>query len=361
MTTRVGLMGLGRIGRNVFRLLYDSDDIRIEAISDIADHAALAYLLRFDTILGRFPDEVSIQGGDLYAAGRQVKMLSGARPGDVPWGDLGVDTVIEATAHLRTRAELEKHLEMGAKRVILCEPPLDPPDYTVVMGVNDAGLRPEHRIVSNGSCTAHCAAPVLKVLAGAFGIRRAFLTTVHAYTNQQRLADVPAEDPRRGRAAAENIIPQETNAAEVIMGLLPELRGKLSALAMNVPVPNGSVVDLVCWHERPVAVAAINEVMRTAASAERWRGILCYESEPIVSSDVIHSPYSSTFDGLATMTLGSDVSKTLSWFDNGWGYAHRVVDLVRRFAQIDRRAAAKPPGPPAAAVERQLQPQEGAR
>ncbi len=336
MPTRVGLMGLGRIGRNVFRLLYKSDDIRIEAISDIADHAALAYLLRFDTILGRFPDEVSVRDGNLYAAGRQVRMLSGARPGDVPWGDLGVDTVIEATAHLRSRAELERHLEMGAKRVILCEPPLDPPDITVVMGVNDGDLRAEHRIVSNASCTAHCAAPVLQILAGAFGIRRAFLTTVHAYTNQQRLADVPAEDPRRGRAAAENIIPQETNAAEVILGLLPELRGKLTALAMNVPVPNGSVVDLVCWHERPVTVAAVHEVMRTAAAGERWRGILAFEDEPIVSSDVIHSPYSSTFDGLATMVLAGNVSKTLSWFDNGWGYAHRVVDLVHRFAAFDR-------------------------
>jgi glyceraldehyde 3-phosphate dehydrogenase len=339
MPTRVGLMGLGRIGRNVFRLLYDSDDLRIEAISDIADHAALAYLLRFDTILGRFPDEVSIKDGFLYAAGRQVRMLSGAEPGDVPWGDLGVDTVIEATAHLRTRAALERHLEMGAKRVILCEPPLDPPDITVVMGVNDGELAPEHRIVSNASCTAHCAAPVLKILSDAFGIRRAFLTTVHAYTNQQRLADVPAEDPRRGRAAAENIIPQETNAAEVIMGLLPELRGRLTGLAMNVPVPNGSVVDLVCWHERPVTVDAVNEVVRTAAATRRWRPILDFEDAPIVSSDIIHSPYSSTFDGLATMVLGGGVSKTLSWFDNGWGYAHRVVDLLRRFAEMDGTAS----------------------
>ena len=353
MTTRLGLMGLGRIGRNIFRLLYDSDDLEIEAISDTADHAALAYLLRFDTILGRFPGEVSLEDGDLCAGGRRIKMLSGAAPGDVPWGELGVDTVIEATGRPRTRAELAKHLEMGARRVILCEPPLDPPDYTVVMGVNDAGLRAEQRIVSNASCTAHCAAPVLQILSGTFGIRRAFLTTIPAYTDQQRLADVPAEDPRRGRAAAENIIPQETNAADVIMGLLPELRGRLSALAMNVPVPNGSVVDLVCWHERPVAVAAINEVMRTAASAERWRGILCYESEPIVSSDIVMSPYSSTFDGLATMVLGSDVSKTLSWFDNGWGYAHRVVDLLRRFAEIDGRAAAKPAAPEPAVVQAQ--------
>jgi glyceraldehyde 3-phosphate dehydrogenase len=338
MPTRIGLMGLGRVGRNIFRILYNSDDPRIEAISDVADHAGLAYLLRFDTILGRFPGEVSVRDGHLYAAGRQIKMLSGEKPGDVPWGDLGIDTVIEATSRFRTRAELQKHLERGAKRVILCSPPSDPPDITVVMGLNDDQLRPEHRIVSNASNTAHAAAPVLKILDDAFGIERGFLTTVHAYTNQQRLADVPTEDPRRGRAAAENIIPQETNAAAVVMDLLPQLKGKLTGLAMNVPVADGSVVDLVCWHQRPVTVEAVNEVLRTAAGSARWKGILEYEDEPIVSSDIIKSEASSTFDSLATMVLGDKVSKTLAWFDNGWGYAHRVVDLLRRFAQIDREA-----------------------
>jgi glyceraldehyde 3-phosphate dehydrogenase len=336
MPTRVGLMGLGRIGRNIFRILYRSDRFRIEAISDVADHAALAYLLRFDTILGRFPEAVSLKDGHLYAAGRQIAMLSGAKPGDVDWGALGVDTVIEATAKFHTREELLRHFERGAKRVILCEPSLDPPDITVVMGVNDDQLRPEHRIVSNGSSTANCAAPVLKILADAFGIRRAFLTTVHAYSNQQRLADVPAADPRRGRAAAENIIPQETNAAEVIMSLLPELAGKLTGLAMNVPVANGSVVDLVCWHERKVTVEAVNEVMRTAVSGPPYRGILDFEDDPIVSSDIIHSEYSGTFDRPATMVLGENVSKTLTWFDNSWGYAHRVVDLLARFEELDK-------------------------
>lgn len=335
----IGLMGLGRIGRNIFRILYKSEDLRIEAVSDVADHAGLAYLLKFDTILGRFPDEVSARDGNLYVAGRQVKMLSGEKPGDVNWGDLGVDTVIEATAKFRTRAELERHFEMGAKRVILCTPPADPPDITVVMGVNDDQLRPEHRIVSNASCTAHAAAPVLKILEGAFGIQRAFLTTVHAYTNQQRLADVPAEDPRRGRAAAENIIPQETAAAEVVTGLLPQLAGKLTAHAMNVPVANGSVVDLVCWHDRPVTVEAVNEVVRTAAATSHWNHILEYTADPIVSSDVLLTPYSGTYDSLATMVLGKNVSKTLTWFDNGWGYAHRVVDLIRCFRKLDKEAA----------------------
>jgi len=341
MSTRIGLMGLGRIGRNIFRILYQSDDPRIEAICDIADPAALAYLLRFDTLLGRFPDEVSVLDGALYAAGRQIKMITEV-PGSVPpWGDLGIDTVIEATAHPRGRAELERHFEAGARRIILCAAPADPPDITVVMGVNDAELRSEHRIVSNASCTAHAIAPVIDILDDAFGIERAFLTTVHAYSNQLRLADVPAEDPRRGRAAAENIIPQETHAAEVVTGLLPRLRGKITGHAMCVPVANGSVVDLVCWHARPVTVPSVNEVIRTAAGSGRWRGILDYEDAPIVSSDVLHTTHSGTYDSLATMVLGSHVSKTLTWFDNGWGYAHRVVDLIRRFAELDEKEGAR--------------------
>ncbi len=335
----IGLMGFGRIGRNLFRILYQSEDIRLAAISDIADHKALEYLLRFDTILGPFPDEVSIREEHLYVAGRQIPMLSEQKPGDVPWGDLGVDVVIEATARKWTRQQLEGHLERGAKRVILCAPPQDPPDITVVMGVNDNQLQPGHRIVSNGSCTAHCAAPIVKILNEAFGIRRAFLNTVHAYTNQQRLADVPSEDKRRGRAAAENIIPQKTDAARMVADLVPEMQGRISGESMNVPVPNGSVVDLVCWHDKPVTTTAINEVVRTAASTDHWREIIDYEDEPIVSSDIIRSPYSTTFDSLATMVMGDHVSKTLAWYDNGWGYAHRVVDLINRFTAMEKEAA----------------------
>jgi glyceraldehyde 3-phosphate dehydrogenase len=332
-------MGFGRIGRNLFRILYQSKDIRLAAISDIADHKALEYLLRFDTILGLFPDEVSIKEGHLYVAGRQIPMLSEKAPGDVPWGDLGVDIVIEATARKWSRGQLERHLECGAKRVILCAPPQDPPDITIVMGVNDDQLKPEHRIVSNGSCTAHCAAPIVKVLNEAFGIQRAFLSTVHAYTNQQRLADVPSEDKRRGRAAAENIIPQQTDAAQMVTRLIPELEGCVSGGSMNVPVPNGSVVDLVCWHEKPVTKLAINEVVRTAASTAKWREIINYEDDPIVSSDIIRSPYSTTFDSLATMVMRDHVSKTLGWYDNGWGYAHRVVDLINAFTDMEKEAA----------------------
>lgn len=335
----IGLMGFGRIGRNLFRILYQSEGIRLRAISDVADHKALEYLLRFDTILGPFPDEVSVKEAHLYVAGRQIPMLSAKEPGDVPWGDLGVDVVIEATAQRWSRKQLERHFERGAKRVILCAPPQDPPDITVVMGVNDDQLMPAHRIVSNGSCTAHCAAPIIKILHEAFGIRRAFLSTVHAYTNQQRLADVPSEDKRRGRAAAENIIPQTTDAALMISSLIPAMQGRISGGSMNVPVPNGSVVDLVCWHEKPITTTAINEVVRTAASTARWKGIVEYEDDPIVSSDIIRSPYSTTFDSLATMVMGDRVSKTLSWYDNGWGYAHRVVDLIETFSEMEKEAA----------------------
>jgi len=335
---RVGLMGFGRIGRNLFRLLYRRDDVRIAAISDIAEHRSLEYLLRFDTIMGRFPDEVSIEDGNLYVVGRQIPVLGGKDPGDVPWDEIGVDVVVEATARPRMRAELKPYFDRGVKRVILCAPPAERPDLTVVIGVNDVDLRSEHRIVSNASCTAHAAAPLIKILNNAFGIRKAFLTTVHAYTNQQRLADVPAADKRRGRAAAENIIPQDTNSADVIMELIPELRGRITGMAMNVPVPNGSVVDLVCWHDKPVTVTAINEVVRTAA-ASLWKGILDYEDNPIVSSDITRSSFSGTFDSLATMVLDGRVSKTLAWYDNGWGYANRVVDLIGRFAGMEREAA----------------------
>ena len=336
---RVGLMGCGRIGRDLFRILYLDEDIRLAAISEIADRSALEYLLRFDTILGPFPDEVSIREENLYVAGRQIPLVSGKEPGDVDWENLGVDIVIEATAQSRSREELERHLEKGAKRVILCVPQKTPADITVVMGVNDHQLKTEHKIVSNASCTAHCAAPVIKILNDAFGIQRAFLSTVHAYTNQQRLADVPAEDKRRGRAAAENIIPQETNAAQVIAGLVPEMAGKITGASINVPVANGSVVDLVCWHDKPVTIEAVNEVMRTAAGSGRWRNVLQYTAEPIVSSDIIRSPYSGTFDAQATMVLDQRVSKTLSWYDNSWGYANRVIDLIRKFIQIEKEAA----------------------
>jgi glyceraldehyde 3-phosphate dehydrogenase len=339
MAMTVGIMGFGRIGRNVFRILYKRDDIRIGAVSDLGDAASVEYLLKFDTLFGRFPDEISAKEGHLYVFGRQIALLAGQEKGVIPpWGDLGVDTVIEATARRLTRAELERHLQAGAKRVILCEPPVDPLDLTVVNGINDHLVKREHRILSCASSTVHCVAPVAKILLDAFGIQKLLFTTIHSYTNQHRLADVPAEDKRRGRAAAQNIIPQESRSPGMLQELVPELAGRVVGAAMNVPVPNGSAVDLVCWHERKVTVTAINEVVRTAIAA-RWKGIMAYETEPIVSSDVIRSSFSSTFDSRATMVLGENVSKTLSWYDAGWGYAHRAVELLDRFQALDPEAS----------------------
>jgi glyceraldehyde 3-phosphate dehydrogenase len=222
--------------------------------------------------------------------------------------------------------------------VIACAPPLEPPDVTVVMGVNDGSLQRRHRIVSNASSTVHCLAPILKILDDAFGIERALFTTVHSYTSQHRLADVPADEMRRGRAAAENIIPQESRSPALVTEILPGLRGRITGSAVAVPVRNGSCVDLACWHSRKVTKTAVNEVVRTAASTERWNRVLRWESDPIVSSDVARSWWSSTFDSLATMVLGDKVSKTVSWYDSGFGYAHRAVDLVERFAALDRAA-----------------------
>ncbi len=334
MPVTVGLMGFGRIGRNLFRLLYRDDGFRIGAISDIADPEALAYLLRYDTILGRFPDLVTYKSGHLYTRGREIPLLSGKDPGDVRWADLGVDYVVEATGRDRSRAEIDRHLEAGARRVILCIPPRERPDISVVYGVNHDRLRPEHRIVSNASCTAHCAAPLLATLDDAFGIERVHLTAVHAYSSVQRLADVPAGDPRLSRAAAENIVPSATNAAAVLDEVLPQMAGRIHAAALRVPLPNGSLVDMTLWTGRAVSRDGINEVVRTAA-ASPYRAILEFSEDPIVSSDVEASPYSSVFDSLATMVLGGRLAKVIAWFNNGWAYSHRVVDLLRRFGEMD--------------------------
>ena len=336
MAIRVGIMGFGRIGRNVFRILYPRDDIEVRAIVDIADPKALEYLLKFDTVHGRFDEPVWVTGDHLYAKGRQIRMLQRESPGEVNWHDLGVDIVVEATTQYRTRPLLQKHLDLGAQRVILTVPPRDEIDALVVMGVNDRLLTPATRIVSNGSCTANALAPICKVLHDSFGIERGFVTTVHAYTNDQRLADVPHTELRRSRAAAENIIPTTTWSPRMVETVLPELRGKLDGMALNVPVPDGSNVDLVTLMERTVTVEEVNEVVRSA-SATTFRGIIEYTAEPIVSSDVIGNPHSGVFDSLATQVLGGNLLKTITWYDNGWGYATRVVELIVRLAQLGER------------------------
>lgn len=338
MAIKLGLMGFGRIGRNIFRILYKRSDVEVAVISDIADHKALEYLLRFDTVLGRFPEKVRVKDGLLNVGGLSIPMLSGRNPGDVDWKRFGVDVVVEATARPRARAELVKHLEAGARRVVLCVPSIDPPDIICVMGVNDGQLSFEHRIISNASCTANCLGPVAKVLQRSFGIRQGFATAIHAYTNDQRLADVPADDLRRSRAAAENIIPTDTRAHEIVVKLIPELEGRLQGMAMNVPVPDGSVVDLTVQLSKPATKAEVNEAFRVAAAGE-LRDIVEYVDDPIVSSDVIGNSHSAIFDSLATLAIGEDLVKVIAWFDNGWGYATRVVDLVNHLATLQEAEA----------------------
>lgn len=328
--TRVGLVGCGRIGRNLVRILDRRSDLEIAAIQDRAEPEQLEYLLKFDTLLGRFPEPIRLEGDALVIGGRRIALLP-SDDGAPDWRALGVDVVVLAVGRRAARSEAEAHLAHGAARVLLCTPLVEPPDVTIVVGVNDRALHAEHRIVSAGSVTANCAAPVLATLDAAFGLERVFLTAVHAYSNQLRLADVPADDMRTGRAAAENIIPQPTGAGELIGELIPGLAGRISALSMNVPVPNGSVVDLVCWHRDAVTSDGINAAVKRAAEGDLY-GIIDYETEPIVSSDVIRTTGSGTFDSLSTMVLDGQVSKTLTFYDNGWGYSHRVVDLMRRLA-----------------------------
>ncbi len=330
----IGLVGCGRIGRSLVRLLARSEGLRLAAIEEPAAPEAVEYLLKFDTLLGRLKEPLRRVEGGLEIAGRKIALFAPPAEGVPPWRELGVSVVVEASGQIRTRAELEAHLAAGAKRVVLCVPPAETPDLTLVAGVNEHALEPRHRLISVGSVTANCAGPVLKVLARELGVDRAFLTTVHAFSSQLRLADVPTPDMRSGRAAAENIIPQPTNADEVLSGLLPELAGRISGLALHVPVPNGSVVDLTCWHPQAVTVESVNAALRAACAGE-LAGILEYEDEPIVSSDILQSTFSGAFDSLSTMVVGGRVSKTLTFYDNGWGYAHRVLDLLSRLAAIE--------------------------
>jgi len=329
---RVAINGFGRIGRSVFRILDKRDDINVVAINDLFDREALAYLLKYDTVMGGFGDEtVRIDGDHLYTANDTVKMLSERNPGDLPWTDLDIDVVIEATGVFRTKEALTAHLDAGAKRVILTVPSKDEVDYTVVLGVNEDGLKPEHRIVSNASCTTNCLAPMAKVLNDAFGIVEGVMTTTHAYTNDQRLADVPHSDWRRSRAAAENIIPTTTGAARAVGKVLPELKGKLDGIAARVPVADGSVVDLIVELSRNVTVEDINAAVREATKTERLSSVLEYNEHHLVSSDIIGNPYSSIYDASYTRVVGNRIVKTLNWYDNEWGYSNRVVDLINLF------------------------------
>ena len=326
---RVAINGFGRIGRSVFRILDQNKDIEVIAINDLSNQESLAYLLKYDTIMGRFSGNVNIEKDILHTDNESVQMLSERDPAKLPWEDLNIDIVIESTGVFRTCSALETHLKAGAKKVILTVPAKDKIDNTVVVGVNEDTLKKEHRIVSNASCTTNCLAPMAKILDESFGIKQGVMNTVHAYTNDQRLADVPHSDLRRSRAAAENIIPTSTGAARAVGMVLPQLNGKLDGIASRVPVPDGSVVDLFIELKKEVTVQDIHDAVKVAAETERMKNILYYSDSHIVSSDIIGNPYSSIYDSKCTKVKSGKYVRTLNWYDNEWGYSNRVVDLIR--------------------------------
>ncbi|MFC8242953.1 type I glyceraldehyde-3-phosphate dehydrogenase [Streptomyces chartreusis] len=328
MTIRVGINGFGRIGRNYFRaLLEQGADIEIVAVNDLGDTATTAHLLKYDTILGRLKAEVSHTADTITVDGKTIKVLSERNPADIPWGELGVDIVIESTGIFTKKEDAAKHLAGGAKKVLISAPAKDE-DITIVMGVNQDKYDPtNHHVISNASCTTNCVAPMAKVLDENFGIVKGLMTTVHAYTNDQRILDFPHKDLRRARAAAENIIPTTTGAAKATALVLPQLKGKLDGIAMRVPVPTGSATDLVVELSREVTKDEVNAAFKKASEGE-LQGYLTYTEDEIVSSDIVSDPSSCTFDSSLTMVQEGTSVKILGWYDNEWGYSNRLVDLT---------------------------------
>ena len=332
---RVAINGFGRIGRSVFRIMNERNDIDVVAINDLAENDVLAYLLKYDTVMGRFNDTVETEGDILKTSSNTIKMLNQRDPSQLPWAEIDVDIVIEATGIFRTRALLNQHLDAGAKRIILTVPAKEDIDNMVVIGVNDGSLTSEHKIISNASCTTNCLAPMAMILDDNFGIEFGVINTIHAYTNDQRLADVPHSDLRRSRAAAENIIPTSTGAAKAVGKVLPELEGKLDGIAMRVPVPDGSVVDSVFILSQDVTQDQLNEAVYEASQTERLSRIVEYSTLPVVSTDIIGNPHSSIFDAPFTKVVQGNMVKTLNWYDNEWGYSNRVVDLLGILDRLD--------------------------
>ncbi len=330
MAVKVGINGFGRIGRNVFRAAQAAGaDLEFVAVNDLVDTATMANLLKYDSILGRFPGEVTVSDGGLTIDGKELKVLSERDPAALPWGDLGVDVVIESTGFFTKREDAAKHLEAGAKKVIISAPATEP-DVTVALGVNfDSAYDPaSHHVISNASCTTNCLAPLAKVLHEAFGIEQGLMTTIHAYTADQRLQDMPHKDPRRSRAAALNLIPTTTGAAKAVGLVLPELNGKLNGFSMRAPVPTGSAVDLVFTTPEPLDKDKINAALKAAAGGP-LKGILAYTEDPIVSTDIVGDPHSSIVDAQSTMVIGDGrMAKVISWYDNEWGYSNRCVELA---------------------------------
>jgi len=330
MAVRVGINGFGRIGRNLYRAAHESGaDLEIGAVNDLTDAETLGYLLKYDSILGRFPGRVAVGEGSLTVDGNEVKVLSERDPADLPWSELGVDVVIESTGFFTKRDDAAKHLAAGAKKVIITAPATDP-DVTVALGVNFGDYDPAaHDIISNASCTTNCLAPVAKVLNDTVGIERGLMTTIHAYTADQRLQDMPHKDLRRARAAALNLIPTTTGAAKAVGLVLPELDGKLNGCAVRAPVATGSVVDLTLEVARATSAEQINDAVRAAAEGE-LAGILAYTEDAIVSSDIVKDPHSSVFDAGQTMVMEGTLVKVITWYDNEWGYSNRVVELAMK-------------------------------
>ena len=333
---KVGINGFGRIGRLVFRIAEENDNIEIVQVNDITDAATLAHLLKYDSVHGVYDREVKAEGDTMIVNGRSIRVSAERDPANLPWGDLGVDVVVEATGVFRKRDQIAKHLQAGAKKVVLTVPAKDEIDATIVLGVNDEDLKPEHKIVSNASCTTNCLAPVVKVLNDKFGVVKGLMTTIHAYTNDQKILDLPHKDLRRARAAAVSIIPTTTGAAKAVGKVIPELNGKMDGMAMRVPVSDGSVVDLVAELKVAVTADEINAAMKEAADGP-MKGILQYTEDPIVSCDVVGNSYSSIFDAKSTIVMKDNdgkgkLVKIISWYDNEWGYSCRVVDLIEKVA-----------------------------
>ncbi|MBN2325301.1 MAG: type I glyceraldehyde-3-phosphate dehydrogenase [Spirochaetes bacterium] len=329
MAVKIAINGFGRIGRNVFRIAEKRKNVEVVAVNDMFEPDQLAHLLRYDTVYGRFGGTVEVTSDGFSVNGKGIKVLKEKDPSKLPWKNLGVDLVIEATGVFRKREQVAMHLDAGAKKAILTVPAKDEIDRTIVLGVNEEMLKPGDKIVSNASCTTNCLAPVAKVLNDVFTVKRGLMTTVHAYTNDQRILDFAHSDLRRARTAAANIIPTTTGAAKAIGKVIPQLNGKLDGMAMRVPVQVGSIVDLIVEVDQDVSKEMVNDAMKKAAEGP-MKGYLQYCTDPIVSSDVIGNPHSSIFDSLLTMVIDKRMVKVVSWYDNEWGYSNRVVDLIEK-------------------------------
>lgn len=333
MSVNIGIMGFGRLGRNMFRIAHNDPEVNFAAVSDIADAETLAYLTRNTTVEGLFEGELKQDGHTLVTERQRTRVVHGTRPGEVPWDVLGADIIIEATGQFRTRRVLERHLEAGAKAVILSTPPVGEIDRMVINGINDDELTAADRLVSNGSSSCHALALVLKVLNEKVGLKRATMTTVHAYTSDQQLSDSAGADLRWSRSAAQNIIPNSSWAAHAVMELMPELEGKINGIALNVPVPAGSNIDLVAELDKPLTAEEYNVIFAEAAAGQ-YKGLLGYTTEPIVSSDIIGNPHSGVVDSQATLSLENGLVKSIIWYDNGWAYAYRMLETAKKMAKL---------------------------